>query len=293
MYKDTQRRTAVQSIGALIAALAASAGGAVAQTTALSHAAPDHALVFTTSDGVRLHVTVRGEGPPCLVVHGGPGANSYLIEHFLGEALERSFTMVYLDQRGSGRSTSPADGDYSMDRMVADFEELRLALGFDRWLTLGHSFGGVLQMGYVERAQELLGLPGPPTGTLAEQLDELAGQLVERGIMWEVGFGSPETFELFGQLYAGMAKPNREFESVALTMPEYLADHRPATARVATPVLIYAGKRDWMVGPDHHQRIAFPNAMIRARETGHFPFAEPGNDVVKIISEFLTVYQIK
>jgi proline iminopeptidase len=33
--------------------------------------------------------------------------------------------MIYLDQRGISRSSSPASGDYSLDRMVRDFEEVR------------------------------------------------------------------------------------------------------------------------------------------------------------------------
>jgi proline iminopeptidase len=102
---------------------------------------------ITTSDGVSLWVDVRGEGPFCLYVHGGPGSGSLWMERFFGDFLEKHFTMVYLDQRGTGRSTSPADGDYSMQRMVSDFEELREALGVEQWLTLGHSFGGILQMG--------------------------------------------------------------------------------------------------------------------------------------------------
>jgi proline iminopeptidase len=38
-----------------------------------------------------------------------------------------------------------------MDRMVQDFEEIRAALGIRKWVTLGHSFGGILQVGYAER----------------------------------------------------------------------------------------------------------------------------------------------
>ena len=59
--------------------------------------------------------------------------------------------MIYLDQRGTGRSTSPSNGDYSMKRMAEDFEQVRQILHIDRWFTLGHSFGGILQMGYTER----------------------------------------------------------------------------------------------------------------------------------------------
>ncbi|HWR51096.1 MAG TPA: alpha/beta fold hydrolase, partial [Bryobacteraceae bacterium] len=109
-----------------------------------------------TSDGVDLFVTVRGHGTPCLYLHGGPGSGSHWLEKFSGEMLERNFQMIYLDQRGTSRSTSPPNGDYSMDRMVRDFEEVRVALGIHQWLTLGHSFGGILQVGYAQRHPEVV-----------------------------------------------------------------------------------------------------------------------------------------
>ncbi len=57
--------------------------------------------------------------------------------------------MIYLDQRGVCWSSSLKDGNYSMDRMIQDFEEVRETLGIKEWFTLGHSFGGILQIGVV------------------------------------------------------------------------------------------------------------------------------------------------
>lgn len=84
---------------------------------------------FITSDGVRLNVKVKGEGTPCLYIHGGPGAGSYWLEHFFGDFLEQHFQMIYKDQRGVGRLTSPNDQNFSLKRMVQDFEEVRTHLG--------------------------------------------------------------------------------------------------------------------------------------------------------------------
>src|SRR5690606_23519535 len=84
---------------------------------------------ITTTDGVDLYVKVKGEGIPLLYLHGGPGSGSYWAEEFFGDFLENNFTVIYLDQRGVGRSTSPADANYSMDRVTRDFEEVREALG--------------------------------------------------------------------------------------------------------------------------------------------------------------------
>ena len=109
-----------------------------------------------TSDSVSLYVIVKGSGTPCLYIHGGPGSGSFWVEKFFGNVLEQHFQMIYLDQRGVGRSTSPKDHNYSMERIVKDFEEVRNSLGIKQWLTLGHSFGGILQMGYAERHPKII-----------------------------------------------------------------------------------------------------------------------------------------
>ncbi len=111
---------------------------------------PNDSLRITTSDGTELFVNVRGKGIPCLYIHGGPGVGSYWMEELYGDVLEQHFTMIYLDQRGSGRSASAATGDYSTERMAMDFEEVRQHLGIDSWITFSHSFGGIMQMKHAE-----------------------------------------------------------------------------------------------------------------------------------------------
>lgn len=114
---------------------------------------------IVTSDSVTLYVKVKGKGQPCLYIHGGPGAGSYWLDKLYGEQLEQHFQMIYLDQRGVGRSSSPKDHNFAIDRVTKDFEEVRQALGINRWLALGHSFGGVLQTDYAGRyPQSIKGL---------------------------------------------------------------------------------------------------------------------------------------
>ena len=67
-------------------------------------------MKIVTSDSVCLYVNVRGIGTPCLYLHGGPGSGSLWLEEFMGDYLEKNFQMVYLDQRGVGRSSSPVNG---------------------------------------------------------------------------------------------------------------------------------------------------------------------------------------
>jgi proline iminopeptidase len=88
-----------------------------------------------------------GGGTPLLVLHGGPGmARDYL------EPLERLSSdrpVVLYDQLGCGRSDRPADASlWRVDRFVDEVRRVREALGLERVLLLGHSWGGCLATTY-------------------------------------------------------------------------------------------------------------------------------------------------
>ena len=106
-------------------------------------------------NGVELWYRVAGNddgnAPPVVFLHGGPGQGSAHFEALAGPVLEPRLRMVYLDQRGSGRSERPASGAYSLDLLVDDVEALRRHLGVPRLALVGHSFGGALALEYAAR----------------------------------------------------------------------------------------------------------------------------------------------
>ncbi len=108
-----------------------------------------HAVV----NGVRLWYRVAGrtEGVPVVFLHGGPGQGSQTFARFAGPALEPRLRMVYLDQRGSGRSERPWTDAYSLDLLVDDLEQLRRAWGVEQIALVGHSFGTILALEYAAR----------------------------------------------------------------------------------------------------------------------------------------------
>ncbi|HDR4423195.1 TPA: alpha/beta fold hydrolase [Bacillus cereus] len=86
---------------------------------------------------------------PLIIVHGGPGGNHYVFERTLGLRLEETMTVVYYEQRGCGRSEAPQDdGEYSINTLVEDLEELRKQLKVEKINLLGYSFGGQLCLEY-------------------------------------------------------------------------------------------------------------------------------------------------
>lgn len=109
-------------------------------------------------NGVELYFEDTGprDAPALLYLHGGPGYNSYAFRDIVGESLAR-YRVVYLDQRGCGRSGPLPVNDlsvYTVDAMVDDLEAVRDFLGLDRFAPLGHGFGAVIGLEYARRFPE-------------------------------------------------------------------------------------------------------------------------------------------
>lgn len=111
---------------------------------------------FVDANGVLLYYMAIGRGEPLLVLHGGPGAShDYFLPYLL--PLARRNRVVFLDERGSGRSEkleNPAD--YTLQKMVEDVEAVRRGLRLGTVNLLGHSFGGALAQAYALKYQQNL-----------------------------------------------------------------------------------------------------------------------------------------
>ncbi|MFK4730317.1 alpha/beta hydrolase [Agromyces mediolanus] len=91
-------------------------------------------------DGVRIAATVRGDGPPVLLLHGYPQTSS--MWRLVAPLLAERFTVVASDLRGYGDSAKPAGERYDKRAMAADQLALMRALGYERFAVVGHDRGG-------------------------------------------------------------------------------------------------------------------------------------------------------
>ncbi|HLI14644.1 MAG TPA: alpha/beta fold hydrolase [Acidimicrobiales bacterium] len=96
--------------------------------------------------------------PPLLFLHGGPGwSETWLFRRF-NAPLEDTYTAVYWDQRGAGRSYDRTVDRSSMtvEQLLADLDELvdrvRDRLGAPKVAIFGHSWGSALGVLYAARA---------------------------------------------------------------------------------------------------------------------------------------------
>lgn len=92
---------------------------------------------------------IENNTTPIIVIHGGPGGNTYNFEYIVGPLLERFFPVIYYDQRGCGRSDGPSNPkDYSIDILLKDLDIIRQNLFLNKFIPLGFSFGGQLALEY-------------------------------------------------------------------------------------------------------------------------------------------------
>ena len=111
---------------------------------------------FVDVNGLMIYYKMIGRGAPLMVVHGGPGAShDYFLPFLL--PLARTNRLIFIDERGSGRSSKLEDvHGYTIENMAEDVEAVRVALGLGKVSLLGHSFGGVLAQAYALKYQKNL-----------------------------------------------------------------------------------------------------------------------------------------
>ena len=82
------------------------------------------------------------DAPPALLLHGGPGLSDYLQP--LADELDGLFPIARYQQRGL--SPSAVSGPRTVERHVEDAVAVLDALGWDKAIVIGHSWGGHLAM---------------------------------------------------------------------------------------------------------------------------------------------------
>src|SRR5207247_3260445 len=101
----------------------------------------------------------RGHGVPLVVLHGGPGDDHHEFGDYL-DPLGDEHPLVFVDQRGQGRSAASDPRSWTLQQMAADVVLLAKALGLERYAVLGHSFGSLVAL------QNAVDFPGQAAQTV-------------------------------------------------------------------------------------------------------------------------------
>jgi pimeloyl-ACP methyl ester carboxylesterase len=120
-------------------------------------------MTDVTVGGITQRLVFRGlsaSNPAVILLHGGPGASETALFRHYNADLERSFLMVYWEQRATGRSYHDDIPPETMtiDRFVRDLDEVveivRRRFQKDRVVLLGHSWGTAIGIRYAAQFPE-------------------------------------------------------------------------------------------------------------------------------------------
>jgi proline iminopeptidase len=146
------------------------------------------------------------ERPVLVAVHGGPGLDHMTVKPAL-EPLAADFQVLYFDLRGHGRSDRGSAESWNMRTWADDLRRLCDALGLDKPVILGSSFGGDVALTYAAL------FPDHPGGVILANTT---------GGHW----GGPRVIEAFGRL-GGPRQPPSSSASTPRT---------PRTCRLSSAV---------------------------------------------------------
>ena len=276
-------------------------------------------------NGVRLYFDVEGaklvpdgprmrEKPTLLLLHGGPGMDgSYWKPWF--SALSDVCQIIYLDQRGAGRSDAGPQDAWTFDQWGDDVRAFCEALEIERPVVCGSSFGGEVAMAYGTRHPEhpgkliiLSAAPRLDIDRMAAVFGRLGGRQAADAAraFWRDGM-TPQS----GADYARCCVPvyfrtpqdpnhnTRPILSAELTAsylrvggPAQTCDFLPDLPRIQCPTLVMGGEDDPVTTIDDMADIAaaIPKRLVRFERIancGHGPFFDAPERTLDVIREFI------
>jgi pimeloyl-ACP methyl ester carboxylesterase len=98
-----------------------------------------------TTNGITLHAIERAGDEPPITLLPGLTANAHAFDGLIAAGLSPQFRTIAFDLRGRGQSDQPPHG-YRLADHAADLIDALDALGLDRVVLAGHSFGGLLTL---------------------------------------------------------------------------------------------------------------------------------------------------
>ncbi len=257
-------------------------------------------------EGGQLRGSLRGAGPPVLLLHGGPGLSWDYLQPVVDELADGYRVAVY-QQRGLAPSTARAPYDVAVQ--AADAVAVLEALEWERALVAGHSWGGHLLLhvladhpervsgaliidtlggvgdgGEAEFDAEMIRRMPPEDVARAEQLEleAIAGRGSERDQMesmrlfWPTYFANPAVPSPFPGFRSSVEAYSATFESLHRELPGLAG--RIAGVTVPTVFLHGAGSPMPVTASSDTARAIGPAARVEILgRAGHFPWLErPG-----------------
>ena len=260
-----------------------------------------------------------GQKPTMILLHGGPGFDHSYLRPWLDPVSEVA-QLVYVDQRGNGRSQRHSHEYYQLGIMADDIIQLCQALAIEHPIVLGQSFGGFVALSIAHRHPEfasgLVLFDTSPAWTGGYDLDALEGLVggeygkelrhiaylestgqaneaelkrFEQEVMplyWHQGFKQEYIGDLFGNPLVNMDIATYMMGTLS---KEY--DLRPYLQDIHVPTLVLQGRYDWVTPMAGAQEMArsIPNAQLHIFEhSSHMVFIEEPDELVTVLKHWIS-----
>lgn len=273
------------------------------------------------SGNSNLHYKTFGSGKPILIINGGPGMNCEGFSYLAKELAKQNFQTIIYDQRGTGKSDVEKLNEVTvtMDLMVQDMENLRNHLKIEKWIILGHSFGGIMASYYAtkhpERIEKLIfsssgGLNMKFTSYVQQRLNNNLTKLQRDSLAYyqrklDSGDSSKETLQLRAKYLANayvFDKSKAPIIAERLTQTKFEInllvfeslrkikfDCTNSFKNFKQPVLVLQGKNDIITTATATEiSKAFPNSkLILMENCGHYGWLDANEIYFNSINNFL------
>jgi len=268
-------------------------------------------------NGTTLWYEVLGEGPTCLVMHGGLGLDHALCRPVV-ERLAGRLRLVWYDHRGNGRSGRPPLETLTMEQLADDADALAERLGAGPVLVLGWSYGGFVaqelavrhpervaglvlvgttpgQLGATERLDEEQGPPPPPelAGLMRSPVvagDQELAAMMRGFVAYMVHRADPaELAPALDRTIFDAAAWRRSMEVLA----SWSVVDRLGQVRV--PTLVLAGRHDVLSSPPQAHRIAsrIPGAeRVVFDHSGHALMFDEPDRFLAVVGDWLARHSL-
>jgi len=222
--------------------------------------------------------------------------------------------VLYYDHRGHGRSDRRPRGEWKLDTWADDIVRLCDALGIEKPIVLGQSFGGMVAQKYVARhpghAAKVVISSTSPRWVLQRKLDAFERKGGEKARQatrdyWERP--SPETFQVYWDvcrhLYNTRPAADPQAGDRTLMNMDILLDFAaneiqtmdlaPGLARAQCPVLVMAGEEDPICPIEDSLEIvaALPKELVqfaRFANAGHGAWRDEPEAAFAVLRRFIT-----
>jgi proline iminopeptidase len=245
-------------------------------------------------EGANLFYDTVGSGPPLLMMHANGLDHTYLRPWH--DALAERATVIYYDMRWNGRSDRKGRADHS--RWHTDACALLDHLGEKRATIFGHSYGAWLAQSFAARyphrvSSLILCGASPAFDHVTEAVAEAQRRDPVAAAALMAAFASPMTQDVMLEtiwtqilpLYFHGEVQRELLARTRFSAPGFVYGQRAldgfsmveALPKLAIPILVLAGKYDFLTPPSQARRIAAiaQNAtVVEFDESGHFPYVE-------------------